>query len=72
VAAAPSFRRALVTLRDEQRLNVDFLDSVAICVSSLQGNVFTTAFMAWLIVLGDWIRDQTAAKSRRAIAELTD
>ena len=59
-------------LRDEQRLNVDFLDSVAICVSSLQGNVFTTAFMAWLIVVGDWIRDQTAAKSRRAIAELTN
>src|SRR5215469_14968629 len=60
MAAVPSFKRAAATLRDERRLNVDFLDSLAICISTLQGNLFTTAFMSWLIAVGDWIRDQTA------------
>ncbi|MGH8011675.1 MAG: heavy metal translocating P-type ATPase [Candidatus Binataceae bacterium] len=71
-SALPSFHRAFDALRHEQRLNVDFLDSLAICISTMQGNVFTTAFMTWLITLGDWIRDQTAAQSKRAIGELLD
>jgi heavy metal translocating P-type ATPase len=69
-AAVPSFRRASMVLCREGRLNVDFLDSLAICVSTLHGNIFTTAFMTWLITLGDWIREQTAARSMRAIGEL--
>lgn len=70
--ALPIIKRALVTLRDERRLNVDFLDSLAITVSVLQGNLFTGAFITWLIGLGDFIRDQTANKSKRAIESLLD
>lgn len=71
-AAIPSFQRAICTLRDERRLNVDFLDSLAIAVATAQGRLFTSAFMTWLLALGDWIRDQTGAKSRRAIIGLLD
>ncbi len=71
-AALPSFQRAFCTIRDEHRLNVDFLDSLAIGVATAQGHLFTTAFMTWLLALGDWIRDQTGAKSRRAIIGLLD
>lgn len=70
--ALPILKRALTVLRNEQRLNVDFLDSVAISISTVQGNLFTSAFMTWLISLGDAIRDQTAAKSKRAVADLLD
>lgn len=70
--ALPIIRRALNVLYNEHRLNVDFLDSLAITISTLQGNLFTSAFMTWLIRLGDYIRDRTAAKSRRAITDLLD
>jgi heavy metal translocating P-type ATPase len=70
--ALPSFHRAFTAVHYERRLNVDVLDSLAIAVATLQGSLFTTAFMTWLITLGDWIRDQTAAKSRRAIGSLLD
>jgi heavy metal translocating P-type ATPase len=71
-SALPSFRRAYDAVWYEGRLNVDVLDSLAICVSTLQGNLFTTAFMTWLISLGDYIRDQTAAQSRSAVNGLLD
>jgi heavy metal translocating P-type ATPase len=68
--AVPILKRALKVLSDEHRLNVDFLDSLAVILSTLQGNLFTSAFMTWLINLGDFIRDLTAAKSRRAMTAL--
>ena len=70
--AYPIIKRAFKVIRYEHRLNVDFLDSLAIAISTLQGNLFTSAFITWLIDLGDFIRDRTAAKSRRAITELLD
>jgi len=70
--ALPTLRRAYNVIKDEQRLNVDFLDGLAITISTLRGSVFTSAFMTWLIGLGDCIRDHTAAKSRRAIEGLLD
>lgn len=70
--ALPIIKRALTVLRDEHRLNIDFLDSLAITVSMLQGNLFTGAFITWLISLGDFIRDRTAAKSKRAISDMLD
>jgi Cu2+-exporting ATPase len=68
--AVPILKRAVKVLNDEHRLNVDFLDSLAVILSTLQGNLFTSAFMTWLINVGDFIRDLTAAKSRRAITAL--
>jgi len=70
--ALPILKRALNVLRYEHRLNVDFLDSLAITISTFQGNLFTSAFMTWLIGLGDFIRDKTAGKSKRAITDLLD
>jgi heavy metal translocating P-type ATPase len=68
--ALPTFKRAYEVLSNEQRLNVDFLDSLAIGISTLQGNFLTGAFITWLVHLGDLIRDHTAAKSKRAIDDL--
>jgi len=72
ISALSSARRAWETLRDEKRLNVDSLDTVAIVVSLGRGQVFTAAFITWMISLGDWIRDKTAGKSRRVLAELLE
>jgi heavy metal translocating P-type ATPase len=70
--AIPTLRRAFKVVRNERRLNVDFLDSVAVIVSLGRGQFITAAFLTWMISLGDWIRDQTAAKSKRAITDLLE
>src|SRR5262249_25855787 len=70
--ALPTLRRAATTAVQERRLNVDFLDSLAIGVSTWQRRLFTTTFMIWLITLGDWIRDQTAARSKNAVGRRLD
>lgn len=68
----PIARRAWRVLRNESRLNVDFLDTLAIIASVAQGNPVAGSIVTWLIKLGDWIRDLTAAGSRRAIGELLE
>lgn len=68
--AIPTLLRAFTVLKIERRLNVDFLDSVAISVSLCRGQVFTGAFITCMISMGDWIRDRTAARSKRALTEL--
>jgi Cu2+-exporting ATPase len=68
----PIFRRAFRVLRRERRLNVDFLDTLAIGASLLQGNMIAGGAITWLIRLGDWIRDLTAAGSKRAASELLE
>ena len=56
----------------ERRLNVDFLDILAIAVSVYQGALVTAGIIVWLVRLGDWIRDLTAATSKRAVGELLE
>jgi Cu2+-exporting ATPase len=68
----PIFSRAWRVLTHERRLNIDFLDTLAIFASIWQGHMLTGAIVVWLIRLGDWIRDLTAAGSRRAIAALLE
>jgi heavy metal translocating P-type ATPase len=68
----PIIRRAWRVVSQERRLNVDFLDVVAITVSILEANLLTAGIVIWLIRLGDWIRDLTAARSRRAFDELLE
>jgi heavy metal translocating P-type ATPase len=70
--AYPIALRAWRVWRREGRLNVDFLDTVAVAVSLAQGDPMAGAIVTWLIKLGDWIRDLTAAGSRRAITDLMD
>jgi Cu2+-exporting ATPase len=70
--ARPIGRRAWRVLRHERRLNVDFLDALAISVSMLYGHFLTAAIIVWLVRLGDWIRDLTAARRKRAVGELLE
>jgi len=70
--AYPIFSRAWRVWSNERRLNVDFLDTLAISVSMGQGNMMTGGVITWLIRLGDWIRDLTAAGSKRAVTELLE
>jgi Cu2+-exporting ATPase len=68
----PIGRRAWTIWRRERRLNVDFLDTVAIAASIGQSLMLTGSIIVWLIRLGDWIRDLTAQGSKRAIADLME
>ncbi len=68
----PIFRRAWNVWQQEGRPNVDFLDSLAIGASLVQGNTIAGSAITWLIRLGDWIRDLTADGSRRAASELLE
>jgi len=70
--AIPIARRAWRVWSNERRLNVDFLDTLAITASVLQHNPLAGSLVTWLIKLGDWIRDLTAAGSRRAISGLLE
>jgi heavy metal translocating P-type ATPase len=70
--AYPIALRAWRVWRREGRLNIDFLDTLAIAASLLHGNPMAGAIVTWLIKLGDWIRDLTAAGTRRAISELLE
>jgi Cu2+-exporting ATPase len=70
--AYPIALRAWRVWRRENRLNVDFLDTLAIAASLIQGNPLAGAIVTWLIKLGDWIRDLTAAGQRKAMSELLE
>ena len=70
--AYPIALRAWRVWRRESRLNIDFLDTLAIAASLAQHNPMAGAVVTWLIKLGDWIRDLTAAGQRRAVADLLE
>ena len=70
--AIPIARRAWKVWANESRLNIDVLDTLAITSSVLQGNPLAGCVITWLIKLGDWIRDLTAAGQKRAISELLE
>ena len=68
--AFPIYKRAWMVWSRESRLNIDFLDALAIAASIGQGAQVAGAVIVWLIHLGDWIRDLTAAGSKRAVKDL--
>jgi Cu2+-exporting ATPase len=70
--AVPIAKRAWKVWSNESRLNIDVLDTLAITSSMLQGAPLAGCIVTWLIKLGDWIRDLTAAGSRRAVSELLE
>ncbi len=72
VAAIPVWLKALRVLRTERRLNVDLLDGLAIVVALLHGEPVTAAVIVGLIALGDYIREKTAARSKKTIRELLE
>lgn len=69
-AAAPIFARTADTLWRERRLGVDFLDATAIAIMGVQKNLPTCAFMSLLIGIGEHIREHTARRCEKAIADL--
>lgn len=71
-AAIPSFKRAWSGIRDEKKLNVDFLDSTAIIALTASGFFFPPALMIGLIESGEIIRDLTARRTARANLDLLD
>jgi Cu2+-exporting ATPase len=68
----PTASSAYKVLKEERRLNVDFLDALAIGGTLLQGNLIASALMAWLIKLGNWCRDLTASQSKKAVGDLLE
>lgn len=68
----PIWRRALTVLVNERRLNVDFLDGIALGVAVLRRQPRTAALMALMVHLGDVVRELTARQSRGHIRQLLD
>lgn len=72
LSGVPIWRRALETLVQERRLNVDFLDGLALAITVLRGQAGTGALMAWMVHFGDWMRERTARQSQAQLRDLLD
>jgi Cu2+-exporting ATPase len=72
LASLPIWRRALATVVDERRLNVDFLDGLALAVAVVRGMPASGAVMALMVHFGDVVRELTARQSRSQIRQLLD
>src|ERR1700727_1701584 len=70
--AYPIALRAWGVWRRESRLNIDFLDTLAIAASLTMGNPLAGGLVIWLIKLGGRIRDLTAAGQRKAMSQLLE
>ncbi len=71
-ACLPAYGRAWEGITQEKQLTVDFLDSLAITLSALQGHFAPPAFMISLIESGEVIRDATARSSERQTYDLLE
>jgi len=69
-SAIPIFRRGLSSLVRDRKLNIDVLDSVALVLTMTGGHMVTAAAVTAMIEGGEWLRDATASRSRRALGEL--
>lgn len=70
VATVPVARRALESLFGERRLNVDALDTTAVAMMAVQGNMVAAGGLLWLVALGEGIRERTARAARGDMASL--
>ena len=71
-AAFPVAQRALDSLINQRRLNIDCLDFLALSLSAGQGKLVTPAMVIVLHELGDVIREQTARATEVRTADLMD
>jgi cation transport ATPase len=69
-SVVPIATRALRTLTEEKKLGVDALDGIAATVMIVNGKVIEAAFMAALISLGEFIREQTARRCEKIVSDL--
>jgi len=72
VAAFPTVKRAYRSVWQEQRLNIDCLDFLALGLSAAQGKLLTPALVIGLHELGDLLRQQTARSTATHTASLLD
>ena len=72
LSALPIWRRELSTLFIEKRLNVDFLDGLALAIAVVRLQTNTAALLELLVHLGDVVRERTARQSRGHIHDLLD
>ncbi len=71
-ATVPVAKRAIFSLWNQKRLNMDCLDLIAVTLTSLQGNLLTPSTLLMLHEIGDLIRDRTARQSTRQALNLLD
>jgi len=70
LATIPVARRAIESIINERRLNVDFLDLTAITIITAQRHFLTSCSMLGLIELGESIRERTARSSHSQTLDL--
>ncbi len=70
LATLPVAKRAWASIRDEKKLNIDFLDFMAIAITTVQGHFLTPSLMLSLIEIGENIRDRTARSSAQQTLDL--
>ncbi|NMG07266.1 heavy metal translocating P-type ATPase [Brasilonema sp. UFV-L1] len=70
LATLPVVKRAWEGIWDERKLNIDFLDFMAIAITTVQGQFLTPALMLSLIEIGENIRDRTARSSAQQTLDL--
>ncbi|MEH1840542.1 MAG: heavy metal translocating P-type ATPase [Nostoc sp.] len=70
LATLPVVQRAWVDIRVERKLNIDFLDLMAIVITTFQGQFLTPSLMLGLIEVGENIRDRTARSSAQQTLDL--
>ncbi|HLZ09739.1 MAG TPA: hypothetical protein VKT80_14205, partial [Chloroflexota bacterium] len=68
--ALPIGRRALIALIARRSLNVDHLDTAAISLLVVLGDVRGAALIGGLVAIGEEIRDRTARQTQRAALDL--
>ncbi len=71
-AGFPVAQRAIASLWQDHKLNIDCLDFLALIFSGLQGKLVTPALVITLHELGDLIREQTARATERTTANLME
>lgn len=70
LATFPVFQRAISGIVTQRKLNIDFLDFVAIAITTCQGRWLTPSLMLSLIEIGEHIRDRTARSSQMQTLDL--
>lgn len=70
LATLPVAQRAWQGIVVERKLSIDFLDLIAIAITTIQGQFITPALMLSLIEIGEKIRDRTARSSTRQTLDL--
>ncbi|MFN6537373.1 MAG: heavy metal translocating P-type ATPase [Nostoc sp. EkiNYC01] len=70
LATLPVFQRAVEGIAKQRKLNIDFLDFLAIAITTVQGQFLTPSLMLSLIEIGENIRDRTARSSKLQTLDL--